>query len=83
MALSKQVEESLRDAESHLRNALAFSARNEKPFVNRQIAEMISAIDHLISIDNLFDMMESKMKFPKDDEDGPNLPPGKLPFSFM
>ena len=28
MALSTQVEESLKEAESHLRNALAFSARN-------------------------------------------------------
>lgn len=79
MALSKQVEESLRDAESHLRNALAFSARNEKPFVNKQISEMIAAIDHLISIDNLFDMMESKIKSMKDDEDGPN---GKSFFTF-
>jgi len=79
MALSKQVEESLRDAESHLRNALAFSARNEKPFVNKQISEMIAAIDHLISIDNLFDMMESKIKSMKDDEDGPS---GKSFFTF-
>lgn len=80
MALSKQVEESLRDAESHLRNALAFSARNEKPFVNKQIAEMIASIDHLISIDNLFDMMESKIKSMKEDGDeGPN---GKSFFTF-
>jgi TctA family transporter len=73
MALSKQVEDSLRDAESNLRNALAFSARNEKPFVNKQISEMICAIDHLISLDNLMDIMESKMKGVKNDEDGPTF----------
>jgi hypothetical protein len=31
MALSKSVEESLKEAEQNLRNALAFAARQEKP----------------------------------------------------
>ena len=34
MALSDSVNESLNDATSSLRNALAFAARNEKPFVS-------------------------------------------------
>ena len=58
MALSKQVEESLRDAESNLRNALAFAARNEKPFVAKHISEMILTIDSVINIDSMFDRME-------------------------
>ena len=61
MALSKQVEESLRDAESNLRNALAFAARNEKPFVAKHISEMILTIDSVINIDNMFDMMEERL----------------------
>ena len=61
MALSKQVEESLRDAESNLRNALAFAARNEKPFVAKHISEMILTIDSLINIDSMFDRMEEHL----------------------
>jgi len=79
MALSQQVEESLKEAEGHLRNALAFAARNEKPFVNKQIAEMIAGIDHLISLDSLFDLMDKKMRGGSDD-DVPGS--GRLPFNF-
>jgi hypothetical protein len=61
MALSKQVEESLRDAESNLRNALAFAARNEKPFVAKHISEMILTIDSVINIDSMFDRMEEHL----------------------
>ena len=61
MALSKSVEESLREAEGHLRNSLAFSARNEKPYVGKHIADMILAIDNLISTDALFDKLDGIM----------------------
>lgn len=79
MALSQQVEESLREAEKHLRDALAFAARNEKPFVNKQIAEMIAGIDHLSSLDSLFDLMDKKIHGGSDD-DVPGS--GRLPFNF-
>ena len=79
MALSQQVEESLKEAEGHLRNALAFAARNEKPFVNKQIAEMIAGIDHLISLDSLFDLMDKKMRGGSD-VDVPGS--ARLPFNF-
>lgn len=68
MSLSKQVEESLRDAESNLRNALAFSARNEKPYISKHIADMISNIDNLIAVDNLLDKFDNTFK-PKDGSD--------------
>ena len=64
MALSKQVEESLRDAESNLSNALAFAARNEKPFVAKHISEMILTIDSVINIDSMFDRMEEHFSDP-------------------
>ena len=60
MALGSQVEESLREAESNLRNALAFSARGEKPFIAKHIADMIMSIDSLISADALFDKLDSR-----------------------
>jgi hypothetical protein len=59
--LSQSVEESLREAESHLRNALAFAARQEKPYVGKHISEMILLIDNLISADALFDKLDSMM----------------------
>lgn len=61
MALSKSVEESLKEAESSLRNALAFAARQEKPFVAKHIACMIADIDGLIKTDELLDKLENRM----------------------
>jgi hypothetical protein len=58
MALSQQVEESLDEAQSALRNALAFAARNERPMVNQGIAELMCAIEKLKSVDQLFDTLD-------------------------
>ena len=60
MALSKSVEDSLREAEASLRNALAYAARQEKPFVGKHIADMIHSIDSLISADALIDKLENR-----------------------
>ena len=60
MALSKSVEDSLREAESSLRNALAYAARQEKPFVGKHIADMIHSIDSLISADAIIDKLENR-----------------------
>jgi hypothetical protein len=62
MALSQSVEESLREAESHLRNALAFAARQESPYVSCVIADMISKLNQLIETDKLLDKVEGMMK---------------------
>ena len=40
MALSETVKASLRDAQENLKDALACSARTEKPFVSKHIADM-------------------------------------------
>jgi len=58
MTLSNNVKESLDEATGHLRNALAFAARNEKPAVCNQIAEIILKIDNLDTVDNLLDHLE-------------------------
>ena len=61
MALSKSVIESLQDAESNLRNALASAARSERPFVAKSIANMVAELDSLIHIDHLMDSMEHSL----------------------
>jgi len=60
MALSKTVEESLKEAEASLRNALAFAARQEKPFIAKHIADMIMQIDNLMTADSLMDKLENR-----------------------
>ena len=58
MALSKQVEESLDEAQAAMRNALAFAARNERPMVSKCISELMCDIDKLKSLDELFDTLD-------------------------
>ena len=70
MALSESVETSLREAEAALRNALAYAARQEKPFVGKHIAEMIMEIDNLIAADQLIDKLESRMNGDEDNKSG-------------
>lgn len=60
MALSKQVEDSLKEAEGHLRNALAFAARNERAMVNSVIADLITRIESVMKTDELLDKLESR-----------------------
>ena len=60
MALSKSVEESLKEAEQSLRNALAFAARQERPMVCGIIAEIIGRIESLRSADSILDKLESR-----------------------
>lgn len=62
MALGKQVEDSLKEAEANLRNSLAFAARTERPVVVSCIADLIHKIDSIISTDNLLDKLENRNK---------------------
>ena len=55
MTLTKPVEEALRSSQDALREALAFSARAEKPYVSKHIAEMLLNIDSLIEISDIFE----------------------------
>ena len=68
MALSKSVEDNLKEAEAALRAALSYSARTEKPFVAKHIAEMIMEIDNLIKADQLIDKLEDRMNGKSDDK---------------
>ena len=60
MALSKSVEESLKEAEQSLRNALAFAARQERPMVCSVIADLIHRIESLQSTDAILDKLENR-----------------------
>jgi hypothetical protein len=69
--LTTQVEDSLRAAQEHLRDALAFAARGEKPYVAKHIATFLADIDNLIDaqdlIENMRDYMDDKIKERRDD----------------
>ena len=60
MGLSNSVEESLKEAEQSLRNALAFAARQERPMVCGVIAELISRIESMKSTDEILDKLDSR-----------------------
>ena len=57
MALTNSVEYSLREAQESLRNALAFSARGEKPYVSKHIADMLANIDNLIDTADVIEQL--------------------------
>ena len=59
MPLSQSVIESLTEADGHLRNALAFSARGERPLVAHSISKLIMDIEHLKTFDGLMDTMDN------------------------
>ena len=60
MALSDTVKESLRDAQEDLKIALACSARTEKSFVNKNIADMVALIDNIIDASDMIEKIENR-----------------------
>ena len=58
--LTNQVEESLKEAEGCLRNALHRAAKNERPMVISVIADLISRIESVMSTDKMLDKLESR-----------------------
>ncbi len=56
--LSKQVIESLGDAKGHIRNALAYAARNERTVTVNAIARLLNDVESLQSFDSLMDTIE-------------------------
>jgi hypothetical protein len=61
MALSDSVQNSLIEAESSLRNALAYAARQERPIVCTQIAKLISDVESIGSFDELLDTLDNTL----------------------
>ena len=69
MALSEQTLESLRKAEVHLRDALAFAARVEKPYVVRELGAMISHLDQVTNTESIFDKLDEVVKKVEEEHD--------------
>ena len=69
MTLSKQVQSSLDEAVASLRNALAFAARNEEPYISKHIADVMFQIENLKSVTNLMAISDKVMKQLDEDED--------------
>ena len=60
MALSESVESSLQEAEQSLRNALAFAARQERPAVCKDIANILKDLENIRITDSVLDMIENR-----------------------
>ena len=60
MALSETVKSALRDAQEDLKNALACSARTEKSFVSKNIADMLAMIDTIIDASEMLEKLENR-----------------------
>ena len=68
MALSQQTTESLKKAETHLCDALAFAARVEKPYIVRELGSILSHLDNIQGTENLFDRMSTAIDRMEQDE---------------
>jgi len=68
MALSEQTTESLKKAETHLRDALAFAARVEKPYVVRELGSILSHLDNIQGTESLFDRMSTAIDRMEEDD---------------
>lgn len=62
MPLTCQVEESLREAQACLKNALAFAARNEKPYISKHIASYLFDIDNLIAVNEMLEVLDEELE---------------------
>jgi hypothetical protein len=58
--LSQKVKEELLEAQSHLRLALKNAAVNEKPFICKQIADILQATETIEKTENLIDKLENR-----------------------
>ena len=67
MALSQSVLEAIDEAQSNLRNALAYAARNERPMVCSSIAEIMAKLETIAKYDELFDSLENATSKNNDD----------------
>ena len=58
MKVSKQVEDSVQDAIKSLREALAFAARSEEPYIAKHLADKIMELDSLIKLNQALEGLD-------------------------
>ena len=68
MTLSRPVEESLRAAQEHLRDALAFAARGEEPFISKHIASFLADIENLIDAQEMMEKIRDGLTKSEEEE---------------
>ena len=68
MTLSKPVEESLRASQEHLRDALAFAARGEQPFISKHIASFLADIENLIDAQDMMEKIRDQLTKKEEEE---------------
>ena len=68
MTLLKQVQESLDEAQANLRNALAYAARNEEPYMSKHIADIMFSIENLKNVTNLMAISDKVIKQLEDED---------------
>lgn len=56
--ISEQVTAEITQAQQHLREALAFAARTESPFVVNQLGEMIFNLTHIQDLDEVLNAID-------------------------
>jgi hypothetical protein len=56
--ISERVQEELDNAASHIRNALSFASRTEKPVVIRLIGDILISIENITVVDQQYEAME-------------------------
>ena len=62
MTLSNQVQYSLDEAVSSLRNALSFAARTEEPYISKHIADVMFQIENLKNVSNVLAISDKIIK---------------------
>ena len=68
MTLSRPVEESLRASQEHLRDALAFAARGEQPFISKHIASFLADIENLIDAQEMMEKFRTQLTKKEEEE---------------
>jgi hypothetical protein len=58
--LSPKVKEELLEAQSHIRSALKNASVNEKPYICKQIAEILHAVETIEKTEDLMDKLENR-----------------------
>jgi hypothetical protein len=57
--ISERVQEELSEAASHIRNALSFASRTEKPVVIRLIGEILVSIENISVVDQQYEALKT------------------------
>jgi hypothetical protein len=70
--ISERVQEELNEAAAHIRNALSFASRTEKPVIIRLISEVLISVENIQIADRQADALKALQEsiFKKFDSDG-------------